>query len=66
MKQEKSKYFFDASLFLLAGIFSIIRTQPMEIIVSFLFCGIFVALGFLSEKVDQRILTDRYDLEINE
>ncbi len=66
MKQEKFKYFFNASVFFLAGIISIIRTQPMEIIISFLFCGIFLALGLTQEKTDQKILSERYKLEINE
>ncbi len=66
MKQEKFKYFFNASVYLLAGVISIIRVQPMEIIISFLFCGIFLALGTIQEKADSNLLSERYHLKINE
>jgi hypothetical protein len=65
MKQEKNKYLFNAAVFLLAAIISIIRLEQVEIIISFLFSGIFIVLGLLQEKAGRKILSERFDLKIN-
>ncbi len=65
MKQEKNKYLFNAAVFLLAAIISIIRLEQVEMIISFLFSGIFIVLGLLQEKAGRKILSERFDLKIN-
>ena len=65
MKHEKNKYLFNAAVFLLAAIISIIRLEQVEMIISFLFSGMFIVLGLLQEKAGRKILSERFDLKIN-
>ena len=59
MKQEKIKYLFNSTTFLLAGIISIIRVEPIAIVISFLFFVIFILLGTLPKEDEQKILSEK-------
>lgn len=61
MKREKNKYLFNAAVFLLAAIISIVRLEQVEMIISFLFSGIFIVLGLLQEKAGRKILSERFN-----
>ena len=61
MKREKNKYLFNAAVFLLAAIISIVRLEQVEMIISFLFSGIFIVLGLLQETAGRKILSERFN-----
>ncbi len=58
MKSESAKYFFNAVIFLAAGIISVFRQEIMEAVISFMFCGFFFSLSFLLREDEEGLLSE--------
>jgi uncharacterized MnhB-related membrane protein len=56
MKSTHSKFLFNAIIFLVIGIISIIRTELFETVISFTFFGIFLSLNLLIRKEEDEYL----------
>ncbi len=58
MKNESSKYIFNAIIFLAAGIISLLRQETLEALVSFMFCSFFFILSFILRESETNLLTE--------
>jgi uncharacterized MnhB-related membrane protein len=56
MRSIHSKFLFNAVIFLMIGIISIIRKELFETIISFTFLGIFLSLNLLIRKKENEYL----------
>jgi hypothetical protein len=56
MKSIQSKFLFNAIVFLVIGIISIMRKELFETIISFTFFGIFLSLNLLIRKKEDEYL----------
>ncbi len=63
MEYTQAKNIFNSVVFLLAGIISILKREPMEAAIAFVFCGIFFSILLILNKKDNRLLTEEYKLK---
>jgi hypothetical protein len=56
MRSINSKYFFNAIVFLVIGIISIIRKELFETIIAFTFLGIFLSMNMLIKNKEDKYL----------
>lgn len=56
MRPDHSKYFFNAAIFLFAGLISILRHESLEAIIAFTFCGIFFLLSIILKEKSSSLL----------
>ncbi len=59
MNRDQAKYFFNAALFLLVGIISIVRHEPLNAVISFSFCGVFTLIGLLLWEPNEELFHEK-------